>query len=98
MPERAVGQEHVAGAVRDAGRRADRVRSGRAGHQGRGILARVPYAGAPLAARLASVAGAGEILVSVPAARHASLEAENLERRVLTLKGKAESVQVIVLT
>lgn len=51
-----------------------------------------------IAARLASVAGAGEILVSVPAARHASLEAENLERRVLTLKGKAESVQVIVLT
>ncbi|MEP7356949.1 MAG: adenylate/guanylate cyclase domain-containing protein, partial [Anaerolineales bacterium] len=40
-----------------------------------------------LAARLASQAGAGEILLSEAAAASAGLAGERLERRELTLKG-----------
>jgi len=48
------------------------------------------------AARLASAAGAGEVLVSADAAAAAGLDA-GLERRSLKLKGKSESTEVVVL-
>ena len=47
-------------------------------------------------ARLAAVAGAGEILVSAHAAASADLEPE-LERRSLDLKGKESATEVVVL-
>jgi adenylate cyclase len=49
------------------------------------------------AARLASAAGAGEILVSTAAAEAARLD-PGLERRTLELKGKHEVVEVVSLT
>jgi len=49
-------------------------------------------------ARLASAAGAGEILVSADAARAAGLDDADLERRELELKGKSEVVSVVVIT
>jgi adenylate cyclase len=49
------------------------------------------------AARLAAAAGAGEVLVSAEAARAAGL-ADDLERRRLTLKGKQEPFDVVVVT
>lgn len=49
------------------------------------------------AARLASSAGAGEILVSKAAATAALLEDTGLESRTLTLRGKDETVDAIVL-
>jgi class 3 adenylate cyclase len=48
-------------------------------------------------ARLSSVAGAGEILVTAASAAAAGLDA-GLERRVLDLKGKTEQVEVVVLS
>jgi adenylate cyclase len=48
-------------------------------------------------ARLASAAGAGELLVTLGAARHAGLADLPAERRSLTLKGKSEPVEVLVL-
>jgi adenylate cyclase len=50
-----------------------------------------------IAARLASAAGAGEILVTSAAADAASLD-PGLERRPLELKGKQEVVDVVTLT
>jgi class 3 adenylate cyclase len=50
-----------------------------------------------IAARLASAAGAGEILVTSAAAEAASLD-PGLERRPLELKGKQEVVDVVTLT
>jgi adenylate cyclase len=50
-----------------------------------------------VAARLASSARAGELLVSDEAARAADLELGEYERRDLELKGKSELVPVIVL-
>ena len=47
-------------------------------------------------ARLASVAEAGEILVTTDAAKAAGLD-DNLERRSLELKGKAAATDVVVL-
>jgi adenylate cyclase len=47
-------------------------------------------------ARLASVAGAGEILVTLDAAKSADLD-PNLEHRSLDLKGKAAATDVVVL-
>jgi adenylate cyclase len=47
-------------------------------------------------ARLASVAGAGEILVSAPAAAVADLD-PGLERRLLDLKGKANPTEAFVV-
>jgi len=47
-------------------------------------------------ARLSSVAGAGEALVTVAGAEAAGLE-PGLEHRTLTLKGKSEPVEVVVL-
>lgn len=49
-------------------------------------------------ARLASAAGAGEVLVSAAAAASAHLETRDLERRELELKGKSQTVEVVVLT
>ncbi len=49
------------------------------------------------AARLASVAGAGEILVTMPAAEGAELDVSDLERRTLDLKGKSVQVDVAVV-
>ena len=48
-------------------------------------------------ARLASAAGAGELLVSAAAASAAGLGSEGLEHRSLELKGKTELVDVVVL-
>lgn len=49
-------------------------------------------------ARLASAAAAGEILVTAAAAASAGLVGEALERRALTLRGKSEPTQVVVLS
>jgi adenylate cyclase len=49
-----------------------------------------------ITARLSSVAGAGEILVTAAGAAAAGLES-GLERRSLDLKGKSEPVEVVVL-
>jgi adenylate cyclase len=49
-------------------------------------------------ARLASAAGAGEILVSDATARAASLAPNGLERRRLDLRGRSESTDVVVLS
>ena len=49
-------------------------------------------------ARLASAAGAGEVLVTVDAARAAQLDESGLEHRSLELKGKSEPVPVFVLS
>jgi adenylate cyclase len=48
-------------------------------------------------ARLASAAGAGEILVTATAAANADLVGIDVERRTLALKGKSEPVEVQVL-
>src|SRR5574341_903290 len=50
-----------------------------------------------IAARLASEAGIGEILISDAAYSSASLNLENLERRQMELKGKSEPIDVRVL-
>jgi len=50
-----------------------------------------------IAARLASKAGAGEVLISEATYHAASMENENLEMRDLELKGKSELVSVRVL-
>jgi adenylate cyclase len=50
-----------------------------------------------IAARLASEAGPGEILISGAAFAAAHLQLENLERRQLELKGKREPIGVYVL-
>jgi len=50
-----------------------------------------------IAARLASKAGAGEVLISEATYNAARMENENLEKRDLELKGKSESVRVRVL-
>ena len=49
------------------------------------------------AARLASAAGAGEVLVSADAARAAGLEVGALEHRSLELKGKSAPTEVVIL-
>jgi adenylate cyclase len=49
------------------------------------------------AARLASAAKAGELLVTLPAARAGGLVQDDHEARQLELKGKAEPVDVIVV-
>ena len=48
-------------------------------------------------ARLASVAGRGEALISVEAAAAANLAVEGLERRHLEVKGRTQPVDVVVL-
>jgi adenylate cyclase len=49
-------------------------------------------------ARLASAAGAGEILMTLATATASPIDTTALERRELALKGKAESTDVVVLT
>jgi adenylate cyclase len=49
------------------------------------------------AARIASAAASGEILVSVTAASSTALEVSSLERRSLELKGKSEPIDVVVV-
>src|SRR5437667_354005 len=49
-------------------------------------------------ARLASAAGAGELLITDAAAREAAIDTTGWERRSLQLKGKIEPVPVVVLT
>ncbi len=49
------------------------------------------------AARLASVAGAGEILVTLPSVEGAGLDVSGLEHRTLDLKGKSLQVDVAVV-
>ena len=49
------------------------------------------------AARLGSVAEAGELLVSLAAAEAATLDATGLERRTLELKGREELIDVVVI-
>jgi adenylate cyclase len=51
-----------------------------------------------IAARLASAAGAGEILVTDATFANADLRSLAVERRRLTLKGKSEPVEVRVLS
>ena len=48
-------------------------------------------------ARLASSAGAGEILVSAAAADASMLDAVGLESRTLTLRGRDEMIDALVL-
>jgi adenylate cyclase len=48
-------------------------------------------------ARLASAAGAGELLVTAAASEAAQLDVAGLEHRSLELKGKSEATQVVVL-
>jgi class 3 adenylate cyclase len=48
-------------------------------------------------ARFASIAEAGEILVTAAAAKAAGLRSDGLELRSLTLKGKSEPVQAYAL-
>jgi adenylate cyclase len=50
-----------------------------------------------VAARLASAAGAGELLVSAAAAAAAQLRDASLEHRSLALEGKSQPTQVVVL-
>ena len=50
-----------------------------------------------ITARLASKAGAGEVLISDAACNSAGIETEGLEKRELELKGKSELVSVRVL-
>ena len=49
-------------------------------------------------ARLASVAGVGEVLVTQSAASASSLPVSGLERRHLDLRGKSAATEVLVLT
>jgi adenylate cyclase len=49
-------------------------------------------------ARLASAAGAGELLITDAAAREAAIDITGWERRSLQLKGKIDPVPVVVLT
>lgn len=51
-----------------------------------------------VAARLASVAAPGELLVAAATAQAAGLEGAGAERRHLALKGRTEATDVLVLT
>ena len=49
-------------------------------------------------ARLASEAAAGELLVSIEAARVADLDSASFEHRMLTVRGRTDAVEVVALT
>ena len=51
-----------------------------------------------IASRLASAAAIGEVLVTLDAAAAAGLDVSGLERRDLTLKGRADSTSVVVVS
>lgn len=69
------------------------------GAVGEGDLIELTALGDPVnvAARLATEARAGEVLVTAAAARSAHLDEAGLEHRSLTLKGKSETTDVVVL-
>jgi adenylate cyclase len=48
-------------------------------------------------ARLASMAAAGELLVSIDAARAAGLESPSLEHRTVSVRGRSDAVEVVAL-
>ena len=48
-------------------------------------------------ARLASEAAAGELLVSIEAARAGDLDSPSLEHRTLRLRGRSDAVEVVAL-
>jgi adenylate cyclase len=48
-------------------------------------------------ARLASAAGAGEVLVSLAAATAAGMPTDALERRTIDIRGRTEAIDVVVL-
>ena len=48
-------------------------------------------------ARLASAAGAGEVIVSVAAAEAAGMATGSLERRTVEIRGRKQLIKVIVL-
>ena len=50
------------------------------------------------AARLSTMAGQGEILVSEAACHAAGLRIDDLEKRMLTLKGRSDAMAVYVIT
>jgi adenylate cyclase len=69
------------------------------GTVGEGDMVDMTALGDPVnvAARLASAAGAGELLVTDAAVAAAHLSDEGLEHRSLALKGKTERTEVVVL-
>ena len=48
-------------------------------------------------ARLASAAGAGEVIVSIAAAEAAHTRLDGLERRTVPIRGRTEPIEVVVL-
>jgi len=50
-----------------------------------------------ITARLASAAVAGEVIVSVAAAKAANLVTDQLERRTVDIRGRTEPIEVVVL-
>ena len=48
-------------------------------------------------ARLASEAAAGELLVSIDAARAANLDASGLEHRTISVRGRSDAVEIVAL-
>lgn len=70
------------------------------GAVGQGVAAELTALGdvVNVAARLASAAGAGEILCTTVAARAAVLPTEQLELRRLNLRGKSEATEVVVVS
>jgi adenylate cyclase len=50
-----------------------------------------------IAARLASAAVAGEVIVSVAAAQAAGMATDGLERRTVEIRGRIEPIEVVVL-
>jgi adenylate cyclase len=48
-------------------------------------------------ARLAGEAAAGELLVSIDAARAAGLDSPSLEHRILTVRGREDPIEVVAL-
>jgi adenylate cyclase len=50
-----------------------------------------------ITARLASAAGAGEVLVTLASAASAGFDTTGRDRRTLELKGKSEAIEVVVV-
>jgi adenylate cyclase len=69
------------------------------GTVGQGDMVEMTALGDPVnvTARLASAAGAGELLVTMAAVKAAHIRLDGLEHRSLTLKGKTEPTEVFVL-
>jgi adenylate cyclase len=105
------GERHAANAI-EAGRRMLRLRE-HALPIGIGVASGIAFVGAVgagekvemtamgdtvnVAARLASAAGPGELLVTTQAAEAAGLAIDDLERRSPALKGKSSPTEVVVL-